>query len=157
MKRKWTRYDSRILYFAKHCPSVPALFVLSITTHEALEYRQTIRVTGNILDLTILPNDGSVIYSIDNTCSPFERTLLDHVIVGERRDHIGYLKFSDSTGRWQEGPCDQTQMSATIKAVNAVAGSESIGGAEDGMQKLGHDFLYSLESLRKKPGNEDLS
>ena len=129
--------------------------MLTLSVDNVLEYQQTIVLSGNILDLVILPAQGSVIYSIDNTCAPFQRLPSKDKTAVEGRDHIGFLKLFESTGRWQHGVHDETNLGAAIKAINAVADSDKEDELENETKRLGSDLFYNLESLRKKPGNED--
>lgn len=112
-------------------------------------FREYITFLGNVLDVVVLDNRCSVIYSIDNFHVPFSTTMIADTDNQAARSPIGSLSL-DSSGRWKQ--CDIMQ--------NVMAGLEKKAkkGAEDLNQ--GNDrgslsaFLYGIENLRKRGQDE---
>lgn len=155
MKRR-SSHSKSLYQGTDYCLSVPALCVFMISPDRVLRYHQAIVVPGNVLDVAVSPDYGDVLYSIDNTCPPFQKSPSEDNNVEGHQNHVGFLGFCESTGHWQDGVHHERSMGEAVKAINAFAENPEADGAEPVARRHGNDFFYNLESLRKKPGNEDV-
>ena len=148
MKRKSA--ESLLLLTSSSCSRIPALVVFSLVREESLAYKQTIALPGNLLDIAFSASSDSVIFSIDNACPPFQRVVSSQKDELQQRNHICSIRHSDSKGLWEINYHDDLE-EPSLGIINAIAKSE----ISTKVQGFSNDLLYNLESLRKKPGNDN--
>ena len=115
-----------------------------------LDFREYITCLGNVLDVAVLDNRCSIIYSLDNFHVPFSTTQIADADEQTARSPLGSLTL-DSSGYWKQ--CDIMQ--------NVIAGLENKAARKDAYDiNEGNDrgslstYLYGIENLRKRGQDE---
>lgn len=141
---------------------IPALFCYTLRSIGQMEYSQTIQLSGNALDVTVLQHMDTIIVSTDNVHKPDStRTTRSVPITGEILVQAFTPRTSaeDELATWHEVPKWQRALEPVMEAINR-AGSFEIStesSAPDSKSKqhsLG-ELLYALENLRKRVQGED--
>lgn len=127
---------------------IPALFIYSITSSHVLEFRQSLFVEGNVLDVAILQGQESLIVAMDNVHVPLSTRVVENA---GNRPALTAFSYDADSGRWVEGH-DFERMLLAINDWAALQGSQfAQTGSEDSSLS---GLLYSIENLRKK-GQEE--
>ena len=121
----------------------------SLDSHGSLTLRQCFSVAGNVLDVEVLENRSTILYSIDNIHEKWSTKIVDK---GPLRPSVGAVTFSGSAQSWSK--------EATFDGIITVMNKEAM--AQDGALQQGRgkdaalsELLYSIESLRKRGQGQD--
>lgn len=115
-----------------------------------LGFREYITCLGNVLDVAVLDNRCSIIYSLDNFHIPFSITQIADADEQTARSPLGSLTL-DSSGRWKQ--CDIMQnVIAGLKNNEAKKDADDINQGNDRGSLSA--LLYGIENLRKRGQDE---
>jgi hypothetical protein len=125
---------------------IPALLIFSLSTEGVVFHRQNIVLEGNLLDVATCDRN-SIIYSMDNAHRPLTRAVTD---IDGTRPVIGTYGYGPD--HWsREGP-----LVPTVDAINQWSLSQrDLSQAGETKPVVSSELLYSIESLRKRAGQED--
>lgn len=114
-----------------------------------LVFREYITFLGNVLDVAVLDNKCSIIYSLDNFHVPFSTTTIAGTDQQTARAPLGSLAL-DSSGHWK--PYDIMPNIMTGLENKARKDAENINQGNDRGSLSA--FLYGIENLRKRGQDE---
>ena len=125
---------------------IPALFLLAFNDHDKIDFRETYPTDGNIIDMVVLEDRSSVIYSMDNIHEPFSRAEEDDG--SAPRPLVEAIHFLRDPQRWEE------DLNLDDKLLPALDECAKIGPLvpqkNTAKGKSLKELLYGLESLRKR-------
>ena len=114
-----------------------------------LNFRNYITLLGNILDVAIVDNSCTIIYSLDCFHEPFSTTTITDLDDQRAKAMIGSLTL-DSFGCWKQRDIMQDVMGNIEFKARKNAGHIKQGNDRGSLSSL----LYSLENLRKRGYDE---
>ena len=124
---------------------VPALFVFSLSSDAMLDFQTSISLEGNVIDLTIVNNQRSILYSMDAIHTPFSTGTIEASEAGKTRPFVGLLE-STKLG-WKQGTACKMDLIENMEEIlkSRPFTPESKLAKGRSMKEL----LYNLENLRK--------
>ena len=135
------------------CEGIPALFLFTFDESDKIIFREAYPTEGNVLDMVTLQDRRSIIYSMDNVHQPFTTT-------DARRDATSSsfaeaIHFLRGPQRWEE---DLNLDDSLLPALEMCAKNRPIlPQTKVGKGKSLRELLYSLESLRKRDMENDVT
>lgn len=114
-----------------------------------LIFREYITLVGNVLDVAVMDDRCTIIYSLDTFHVPFSTTKIACIDDQTAKSAIGCLTL-DSSGIWKQRGIMQ----------NVMASIESEARKNEGCMKQGNDggslssLFYGIENLRKRGQDE---
>lgn len=136
--------------------SVPLLLSYTINSEGKLSLRQTMELSGNVLDVAVLPSQQSLVVSLDAAHVSGSTLSYDTSSAASTPSLVAFeLEVSGDNASWKPSKLSDTLTSAVaqINDVPDVPDVSSSGrqGRKGAYSPLG-EFLYGLENLRKKRG-----
>lgn len=111
------------------------------------KHRETLQTEGNVIDVTVIPGQRSILYSMDNLHEPSTT----NVRTNNSIPYVGTCSYSYSSGGWSR----EGEMGAVAVAINRWAAMQENSVSDSKKQcKNPGDLLYSIEKLRKR-GQDD--
>lgn len=109
-------------------------------------------VEANVIDLAILPDRGSIVFSMDMIHCSFSTTVTVSEVDQYTRAAVGAIKVS-ADGLWFE---EDLEMYAKLAPAMAHCASSHPSVEQKGVAKGKslRELLYGLESLRKRGGED---
>ena len=138
------------MYSAKSC-RVPALFTFTLEAKQ-MRFNASIHTESNVIDLTVLRNQSSVIYSMDNAHQAFSTDLSADNGGQSPRNLLGSLSYCTDAKTWKENQVLQANLIAATRECADNHLHVPQAGAAKGKSLV--ELLYGLESLRKR-GSEN--
>ena len=127
------------------CEGIPALFLFAFNQDEKIEFRETYPTEGNVIDMVVLQDRNSVLYSMDNVHKPFSNTEDSD---SASRSLVEAIHFLRTPQRWEE---DLNLDDALLPALEACAKTRPLMPQKNAAKgKSLKELLYGLESLRKR-------
>lgn len=115
-----------------------------------LQFDATIQTPSNVIDLALLRNQSSVVYSMDTFHQPFSTDA--SADIGKLNPPLGSLSYVTESRTWQVIEALQANLvTATRECAERNLRAPGIGTANG---KSLTELLYGLESLRKR-GSEN--
>lgn len=133
--------------------SVPALFIFTLGEKAHIEVNTTIHTESNVIGLTVLRDQSSVVYSMDTFHQAFSTDAQD---TGKQisRSLVGSLNYCTESQTWQENRALQSKL---VAATSDWADSHlHVPQAVATEGKSLTDLLYGLESLRKRGSENEI-
>lgn len=139
------------------CPAnfgrVPALFIFTLGVNVQMKFNASIHTQGNVIALTVLRNQSSVVYSMDTLHQSFSTDASADTGEQRSRSLVGSLTYRMDTETWEE---NQTLQANLVAATRECADSHaSIPQAGTAKGKPLTELLYGLESLRKRGSEKE--
>ena len=126
---------------------IPALFMFFFNSKDELEFREAYPTEGNVLDLTILHDRGSIIYSMDNIHKPFSTTEEEYE-GADPRPLVSAIHFLRGSQRWEE---DINLPDELLETMERCAKRRPLVPQKNVAKgKSLKELLYGLEGLRKR-------
>lgn len=128
------------------CEGVPSLFLFTFDESNGIVFREAYPTEGNVIDIVVLQDRRSVIYSMDNIYEPASTTNI-------RRDStsiplVEAIHFLQEPQRWEE---DLNLDMDLLPALEKQARCRPMLSQKDVAKgKSLTELLYSLENLRKR-------
>ena len=128
------------------CEGIPSLFLFAFDRPDEIKFREAYPTEGNVIDIAVLKDRSSIIYSIDNIHRPFSTNEDDgNAIPASLVEAIHFLRGSQ---RWEE---DLNLDDTLLPALEVFAKRRPILPQKNAAKgKSLKELLYSLESLRKR-------
>ncbi|KAF6240269.1 hypothetical protein HO173_001880 [Letharia columbiana] len=134
------------------CEGVPALFTFTLGMNAQMQFSASIHTESNVIDVTILPNQSSVIYSMDTCHQAFSTDASADTGKQGPRSLVGSLIYDLDSKTWEENQALQANLvAATRECADSQLHVPQAGAAKG---KSLRELLYGLESLRKR-GSEN--
>jgi len=126
-----------------------AIIIFSSNKDGLLEYRETLWTEGNVVDVTILPGQQAILYSIDNLHKSNSTSVVEST--GER-PVIGCYSYSSVLDKWEK----KSGVDSIAAAINEWAAGQGSFSSDPSSQSASvGDLLYSTERLRKRGQDDD--
>lgn len=117
-----------------------------------MQYNTCIHTESNVIDLTILRNQSSIVYSMDTSHQAFTTDALADSGKQSSRSLMGSLSYCADSDTWNENQALQANLvAATKECADSHKHARHAGTAKG---KSPTELLYGLESLRKR-GSEN--
>ena len=129
-------------------PRIPALFVFHFSG-DKLSFRECLIADGNVLDLTVLKEQKSILYSMDNVHEPFSTNTFQQ---NDGRPVLGTYSYIQTEKRWVSRANALQDLNKAVDAINIWATTEYASKEE---QNTLSERLYGIEHLRKRGLEED--
>lgn len=113
-----------------------------------MQFNTSIHVDGNVIDLTVLPDQNSVVYSMDTSHQAFSTKASVETVKQSSRGLVGSLRYCTDSKTWKENEALQANViAATRECADSHLYVPQAGAAEG---KSLTELFYGLESLRKR-------
>ena len=113
-----------------------------------MQFNTSIHTKSNIIDVTVLRNQSSVVYSMDTSHQAFSTDALADTETQSSRSLMGSLSYDTDSKAWRE---NQTLQANLVAAMKECADSQlHIPQPGAAREKSLTELLYGLESLRKR-------
>ncbi len=133
------------------CEGIPALFLFTLNAQNEVQFRETHYTEGNVIDMVVLSDRSSMIYSMDNTHNRFS-TLADSCDPTSI-PLINAIHFSRSAQHWEK---DSHLHEGLLPALEETAKTWLVVPQTNAVKgKSLKELLYGLESLRKRRNGAD--
>ncbi len=117
-----------------------------------MQYHASMHTESNVIDLTVLPDQISIVYSMDNSHQAFSTSAAVDSVKSNIRSLVGSVSYYIDSGTWKANEPLQTNLAI---AMRECADSNRHGPqARVAQGKSLTELLYGLESLRKR-GSEN--
>ena len=117
-----------------------------------MQFNASIPTESNVIDLIVLRDQCSVVYSMDTSRQAFSTDALADTGKQSSRSLVGSLSFCSDSQTWRDNKSLQENLvAATRKCADSHLHIPQVGAAEGESFK---ELLYGLESLRKR-GSEN--
>ena len=114
-----------------------------MTLNNELQFHQSLKLKGNVLDIATLHEQNSILYTMDNMHYPMSTMIIQE---DSSRPSLGTYVYDSTSNTWN----DEGLLNPTITSINEWA--KSMDCSID-PQRLS-DSLYGMEKLRKR-GQEE--
>ena len=127
---------------------VPALFTFTLGEKGELQFHASIHTESNVLDLTLLGNQSSVVYSMDTSHQAFSTATLVDTDNLDSRSLVGTLSYCSDSKTWKVNGSLQKNLVEAMRgcAQSNLPALQTRAAKEKSLTEL----LYGLESLRKR-------
>lgn len=113
-----------------------------------LQFNKSFRTDSNIIDVTVLRNQNSIVYSMDTSHQAFSIDALTDIEKQSSRSLMGSLTYYTDSKTWKENQALQAGLvAATRECADSQLHVPQAGAAKEKSLK---ELLYGLESLRKR-------
>ena len=113
-----------------------------------MQFNTTIRTESNIIDVTVLHNQSSIVYSMDTSRQAFSIDALADIEKQSSRSFVGSLSYYTDSKTWEENHALQADLvAATKECADSQLHVPQPGAAKE---KSLTELFYGLESLRKR-------
>ena len=118
-----------------------------------MQFHTSIRTESNVIDFALLPNQHSVVYSMDPSHQPFSTGVTTDTGKESSRSLVGSLNYCMKSKTWNENEDLQANLVKATRecACSHVNGSQT--GADEGKPLT--ELVYGLESLRKRTSENE--
>ena len=119
-----------------------------------MQFNISIHTESNVIDFALLPNQHSVVYSMDPSHQAFSTDVAADNGKQSSRSLVGSLNYCMESKTWKESEALQANLIAATRecACSHVNGSQA--GADEGKPLT--ELLYSLEGLRKRTAENEI-
>ena len=131
---------------------VPALFLFTLREKGEMSFLSSMHTESNVIGLTVLHNQTSIIYSMDTLHQAFTTDSLVDSEKSSSRSLVGSLTYDTDTETWEENQALQKPLGVAMR--QCADKDLSLPQAETGKGKSLTELLYGSESLRKR-GSEN--
>ena len=118
-----------------------------------MQFNTSIRTEGNVIDFALLPNQHSVVYSMDPFHLAFSTVVAADTGKQSSRSLVGSLKYCMKSKIWKENEALQANLVAATRECSCSHVNGSQAGVDEGKPLA--ELLYSLESLRKRTSENE--
>ena len=127
---------------------VPALFIFTLGVSAQMQFSTITHTESNVIDVTVLRNQSSVVYSMDTCHQAFSTDALADTGKRSSRSLMGSLSYYTDSKTWKENQALQANLAAATKeCADSQLHVPQQGAAKE---KSFTELLYGLESLRKR-------
>ena len=128
--------------------SIPAVFTFTLGVNEQIQVNASIHTQSNVIDLTVLRNKRSLVYSMDTFHQAFSTDAPADTGKQSSQSLVGSLRCCTDSKTWEE---NQVLQAGLVAAMRECADSHlHVGQAAVANKKQLTELLYGLESLRKR-------
>ena len=113
-----------------------------------MQFNTSIHTEGNVIDFALLPNQHSLVYSMDPFHQAFSTVVKADTGKQSSRSLVGSLNYCTESKIWKENETLQANLVAATRECSCSHVNISQAGADEG--KPHTELLYSLEGLRKR-------
>ena len=113
-----------------------------------MQFNTSVHTEGNVIDFTLLPNERSVVYSMDPFHQAFSTVVTADTGKQTPRSLVGSLNYCMESKIWKENESLQANLVAATRQCSYSHVDVSQTGADEGKPLT--ELLYSLEGLRKR-------
>lgn len=125
---------------------VPGLFIFLVDTDAKVNFKASVPLESNVIDVVFIPQSESVLYSMDAVHQPFSTTTMASAEEQESRPSVGAVQATKLG--WER----KSEGTMELVAVMKRQLENQPNCMHDGDMKTGsvRELLYNLESLRKR-------
>ena len=136
---------------AKSC-RVPAIFSFTLGEKGHMQFNTSIYTESNVIDLTVLRKQESVMYSMDTFHQAFSTHALADTGEGSSRNLVGAMIYCAESKSWKVNEVLQANLAVTMR--ECADSNPDVPRVEVPKGSSLVDLLYGLEGLRKR-GSEN--
>ena len=130
------------------CVRVPALFIFTLEEKGEVQFHTSISTESHVIDLTILRNQASVVYSMDTSHQASSTDVPADSKTSSAQHLVGSLSYCIDSKNWKVNESLQANLDRAMReCADANPNVSQIGAAKE---KPITELLYGLESLRKR-------
>lgn len=127
---------------------VPGLFTFTLGEKGQMQFHASIHTESNVIDLTLLGNQSSVVYSMDTSHQAFSTDALVDTEQSNSRSLVGSVSYCPDSKTWKVNGSLQERL---VEAMRGCAqGNLHAPHNKAAKEKPLTELLYGLESLRKR-------
>ena len=117
-----------------------------------MQFNASIPTESNVIDLTVLHSQSSIVYSMDTSHQAFSKDALGDSEKSNSRSLVGSLRYCTDSKIWKANEALQGNLAAAMRErADSILHAPKAGAAKG---KSLTELLYGLESLRKR-GSEN--
>ena len=113
-----------------------------------MQFNTSIHTESNVLDLTLLRNQNSVVYSMDTSRQAFSTEASPDTAESNSRSLVGSLSYCTGGTTWEMNEALQADLVATMR--ECANSNLHVPQTTEAKGKSSTEVLYGLESLRKR-------
>ena len=133
---------------------VPALFIFTLEGKGEMQSHTNISTESNVIDLTILHNQNSVVYSMDTSHQASSTDLSAGSGISSSQCLMGSLSYCTDSKNWKVNESLQANLERAIR--ECADANLNVSQTREAKEKPITELLYGLESLRKRgPDNNE--
>ena len=137
------------------CLRVPALFIFTLEEKGEVQFHTNISTKSNVIDLTILRYQNSVVYSMDTSHQASSTDVSADSEISSSQCLMGSLSYCTNSENWKVNESLQANLERAIRE-SANANLNVSRETREAKEKPITELLYGLESLRKRgPDNDE--
>ena len=131
---------------------MPALFTFTLGQDGEIHPHESIYTESNVIDMTLLPDQTSVVYSMDICHEAFSTDATTDNEPSDPRSLMGSLSYCRDSKTWKANDSLQAKLvGATRECADSNLNAPQVTAAKG---KSFTELFYGLESLRKR-GSEN--
>ena len=133
---------------------MPALFIFTLEGKGEVQFHTNISTESNVIDLTILRNQNSVVYSMDTSHQASSTDVSADSGISSSQCLMGSLSYCTDSENWKVNESLQANLERAIK--ECANANLNVSQTREAKEKPITELLYGLESLRKRgPDNDE--
>ena len=136
-----------VIQLAKNC-RVPALFTFTLGEKGHMQFNASIHTESNVIDLTVLGEQRTVIYSMDTLHQAFSTHALADTGEANSRNLVGAMIYCAEFKSWKVDEVLRANLAATMR--ECADSNPDVPRVEAPKGSSLVDLLYGLEGLRKR-------
>lgn len=119
-----------------------------------MQFNASIFTKSNVIDLTILHNQSSLVYSMDTSHQAFSTDASADIGNQSPSNLVGSLSYCSDSKTWKENQALQANLVAATRECADSHLNDPQAGTINGKSLTG--LLYGLESLRKRGSENEI-
>ena len=113
-----------------------------------MQYHASMHTESNVIDLTVLPDQSSIIYSMDNSHQNSSTSAAADNVKSNTRSLMGSVSYCIDSGTWKANEPLQADLAIAMRA--CADSTPHVTQARVAKGKSLTELLYGMESLRKR-------
>ena len=127
---------------------MPAFFIFTLEEKGEVQFHTNISTESNVIDLTVLRNKSSVVYSMDTSHQASSTDVPADFCTSSSQRLMGSLSYCTDSKSWKVNEFLQANLDRAIR--ECADASPDISQTRAAKEKPITELLYGLESLRKR-------
>ena len=127
---------------------MPALFIFTLGEKGEVQFHTNISTECNVIDLTLLRNQNSVVYTMDTSHQASPTGVPADSGTSSSQRLMGSLSYCNNSKKWKVNESLQANLERAMK--ECAYANPNVSQTEGPKEKPITELLYGLESLRKR-------